>query len=227
MQPILSIALFSVLLPYSLTAAASTNCFEQQGDYVSVPAPNTERISVGVACPQSETNKTCPLATGGKLTEPSTLNITTTGSLKELFDVIGAATGTEFAESLTGSVHNTTYQVESGRTGYYGFTQTYLCYSGVLKDCVKDVKNGTAVRACRPATRQNKKADELPELDGTVAFVNTDSISNLTTNPANTSEKSGPAASPSSQANLGMTVIGQGGLVMMTVVLGLLTWFGL
>ncbi|KAL8720654.1 MAG: hypothetical protein Q9225_002524 [Loekoesia sp. 1 TL-2023] len=114
----------------------------------------------------------------------ATLNITT-NSTEKVFDAIEQATGKPFNDTVIGTVTNLTYQVEPGAMGYYGFTETLNCFAGTLGDCIGgDVMPGTAVEACEPKTLDGTDTSGYLTLDGTGAFVRTDDISNMETNPS-------------------------------------------
>ncbi|KAI4181757.1 MAG: hypothetical protein L6R41_006424 [Letrouitia leprolyta] len=163
---------------------AATDCFTQVGDVYTVPSISTRRVSVGIDCPQSDRNTTCPLQTGGVITESRSLNITT-DSEDKVFDAVRQATNGTFEESITSPVANFTYQVDPGTMGWYGFTPTLYCYGGTLGDCIGgDVVAGTAIEACEPRTLKDSSNTGFNYFDGTGQFVVTDDISNTSTNPA-------------------------------------------
>lgn len=219
-----------ILLSYTpFSAAASADCFTQQRDSYTKPSDGTSRVSVGVACPNSEDKRTCPVETGGFLNFASTLNITTKASA-EVFETIGNATNTEIKKSVYGAVTNGTFDLEAGRTGFYGFTATYRCYAGTFKDCIEDIPSGTAVEACTPETLKSDNSLRVPALEGTTSFVNTDSetIANMTTNPAatvtDTAKTSGPPNADSGAIKLGQR---DGLLLTILVAMGVAAYIAL
>ena len=224
MYPSLTI-FFSILLPYCtvLSAAASADCFRQEGDSYTTPANHSDRISIGVTCSAAE-NKNCIVESGGFVNAQSTLNINTTDPV-EIFDAIGRAVNTDFKASLYGRVSNASITVGPGRNGYVGFTVFLRCYDGVVgdgKDCFDDVPAGVSVTACQPATLSGKSLDRIPYFDGVSSFISTDpeTASKITTNPAATETNDEPVKES------GAVRFGQGGgalmmTTIMTVVLGM------
>lgn len=174
-----------LLLLLVSNARAATDCFTQVGDRYTKPSVTTHRVSVGITCPPSENNVTCSLVVEGCIEEPATLNITT-ASETEIFQAI-QTTDRPFSASVRGSAPRFTYPVEPDRAGYYGFTVTLACFAGTLGDCIGgDVEPGTPIEACTPMTLSGGTADGIPTLDGTGAFVQSDDISEMTTNPSAT-----------------------------------------
>ncbi|KAL8727005.1 MAG: hypothetical protein Q9181_005862 [Wetmoreana brouardii] len=174
------------LLPLlsAYTCRAATDCFAQVGDYYTKPAIITHRVSIGIDCPKSDRNSTCPLQTGGYVTDSAILNITTSSTPK-IFDAIRQKTDKPFYDTITGSVTNSTVQVDAGTVGYWGWTVTLRCYAGTLGDCIGgDVKAGTAVEACTPSTLEATSSTGSPQFDGTGAFVATDNVVDMQTNPS-------------------------------------------
>ncbi|KAL9011605.1 MAG: hypothetical protein Q9173_003566 [Seirophora scorigena] len=164
---------------------AATDCFTQVGDRYSKPALRNHRISAGITCPPSDNNVTCPLDVEGDIEEPATLNITTQ-STSDVFDAV-RTTDRPFEDSVRGRVPTFIFPVEPDRMGYYGFTVTLACFAGTLGDCIGgDVEPGTPIEACTPRTLSGGTADGTPTLDGTGAFVQTDDISEMSTNPSAT-----------------------------------------
>ncbi|KAL8960931.1 MAG: hypothetical protein Q9193_002447 [Seirophora villosa] len=164
---------------------AAGDCFTQVGDRYTKPAPSTHRISAGITCPPSDNNVTCPLAVEGYIEEPATLNITTQ-STSEVFDTV-RTTDRPFEDSVRGSAPTFTFPIEPDRMGYYGFTVTLACFAGTLGDCIGgDVEPGTPIEACTPRTLSGGTTDGTPTLEGTGAFVQTDDISEMSTNPSAT-----------------------------------------
>ena len=105
-----SIVLSTLLFYVLFIAAVFTDCFDQQGDYVSTSSFRIQRISVNVTCSNFNINNTCPLKTGGVVNESFTLNIII-DSLKDVFEVINAAIDSQFAESVTEIVQDIIYQI--------------------------------------------------------------------------------------------------------------------
>ncbi|KAL8761297.1 MAG: hypothetical protein Q9184_002566 [Pyrenodesmia sp. 2 TL-2023] len=178
-------SLSPLLLLLVSKAMAATECFTQVGDRYTKPSITTHRVSVGITCPSSENNITCPLIVEGYIEEAATHNLTT-ASTTEIFEAVQTA-DRPFNTSVRGSAPRFTYPVEPGRTGYYGFTVTLGCFAGTLGDCIGgDVEPGTPVEACSPMTLSGSTADDTNTLDGTGAFVQSDDISEMTTNPSAT-----------------------------------------
>ncbi|KAL9020064.1 MAG: hypothetical protein Q9185_002678 [Variospora sp. 1 TL-2023] len=164
---------------------AATDCFTQVGDSYSKPAGTTRRVSVGIDCPPSDNNVTCPLTVEGYIEEAATLNITTQ-SRSEIFDAVRTDNRT-FEDPVRGRTATFTYPVNPGRMGYYGFTVHLNCFAGTLSDCIgADVEAGTPIEACAPRTLSGGTPDGIPTFDGTGAFVQTDDISEMSTNPSAT-----------------------------------------
>ncbi|KAL8902851.1 MAG: hypothetical protein Q9207_004340 [Kuettlingeria erythrocarpa] len=200
-----------LLLLFSKCMAA-TDCFTQVGDRYTKPSIVTHRVSVGIICPPSENNVTCPLVVEGLIQESATLNISTT-SETEIFDAIQTA-DRPFNASIRGSGPKFTYPVEPGRTGYYGFTPTFACFAGTLGDCIGgDVQPGTPIEACTPLTLSGGTAEGTPTLDGTGAFVEADNISDMTTNPSATAM---PAAERTQESRATSKGYGSGILLFVT-----------
>ncbi|KAI4287112.1 MAG: hypothetical protein L6R35_003627 [Caloplaca aegaea] len=196
-QGILSPA--SLLLLLVSNGMAATDCFTQVGDSYSKPAGTTRRISVGIACPPSDNNVTCPLTAEGYFEEAATLNITTQ-SRSEIFDAVRTDDRT-FEDSVKGRGPTLTYPVDPGRMGYYGFTVHLRCFAGTLGDCIgADVEAGTHIEACAPMTLLGGTPDEIPTFDGTGAFVQTDDISEMSTNPSATAMPAGTNETEESSA---------------------------
>lgn len=225
MYPSLTI-IFCVLLPYCavLSAAASADCFRQEGDSYTTPTNHSDPISVGVTCSTAE-NKNCTIESGGFLNAQRTLNVNTTDPA-EIFDAIGKAVNTDFKEFLYGRVPNVSRTVGPGSNGYIGFTVYLRCYKGVVgdgKDCFDDVPAGVSLTACQPATLSGKDSQGIPDFEGMASFVNTDqeTASKITTNPATTATNAPVADDKDS----GAVMFGQrgGSLMMMvtTVVVGM------
>ncbi|KAL8706616.1 MAG: hypothetical protein Q9201_000363 [Fulgogasparrea decipioides] len=194
-----------LLLPLlsAYTCRAATDCFTQVGDYYTKPAITTHRVSIGIDCPDSDRNNTCPLQTGGYVTESAILNITT-NSTPKIFDAVRQKTGKPFYDTITGSVTNSTVQIEAGKMGYWGWTVTLRCSAGTLGDCIGgDVKAGTAIEACTPSTLEGASSTGFPQLDGTGAFVATDNLADMQTNPS----ASPPPAAKASNENAESTAM--------------------
>ncbi|KAL8649403.1 MAG: hypothetical protein Q9210_004420 [Variospora velana] len=164
---------------------AATDCFTQVGDRYSKPAVTTHRISLGIACPPTDNNITCPLTVEGYIEETATLNITTQ-STSEIFDAV-RTDDRPFEDSVRGRGATFTYPVEADRMGYYSFTVKLGCFAGTLGDCIGgDVEAGTPIEACAPRTLLGGTSDGIPIFDGTGGFVQTDDISEMSTNPSAT-----------------------------------------
>ena len=183
MLRLLSISLLSIFLLVDGIAAAS-NCFTQRGDRYTKHSKRIDIVSAGLVCPQSQSNSTCSVESGGYLTEWSTLNITTPNSNADVFRAVRQTLNQPFDRFIVGTVDSIKYTIQSGKNGYIGFTLSYYCYQGVLGGgCFKDVNAGTAVEACEPRT--SATGGEIPALDGQFSFVSTDAQSaKFTTNPA-------------------------------------------
>ncbi|KAI4169306.1 MAG: hypothetical protein LQ343_005804 [Gyalolechia ehrenbergii] len=152
---------------------AATDCFTQVGDTHTVPANSAQRVSVGIDCPTSERNITCPLQVGGFLKDSPTLNITT-DSKDKVFHAVRQATNGTFDDPVIGSVSNFTYPVEPGAMGFYAFTLTLVCYEGTLGDCIGgDVEPGTPVEACEPRTLDGSSTTGFSSFIGDGNFVAT------------------------------------------------------
>ncbi|KAL8659352.1 MAG: hypothetical protein Q9226_000472 [Calogaya cf. arnoldii] len=164
---------------------AAIDCFTQVGDRYTKPSIVTHRVSVGITCPPSENNVTCPLEVEGSIEEAAVLNITTQ-SPDDIFEAV-ETTARTFSSSTRGSGPKFTYPVEPGRTGYYGFTVILGCFAGVLGDCIGgDVKPGTSIEACTPMTLTGGTTAGIHTLDGAGALAQSDDISDMTTNPSAT-----------------------------------------
>lgn len=208
-------AVLSVLLAYYTvsSAAASADCLRQTGfpaNSSSIPA----RISVGVACSETE-NRTCSVQSGGYVEASSTLNITTSHTA-DILDTFGKAHNVPFNQVKYVDGSNSEFNVEPGQNGYIGYTFSQRCYTGVIEgDCFDDVSTGTPVTACRPRIEQNISNE--PTLQGDITFVDTDEATarNMTDNPA-------LAVKP--KASGAVDLLGQGGwrssLLMVTIVMG-------
>lgn len=200
---------------------AATDCFTQVGDRYTKPSIMTHRISVGIICPPSENNVTCPLVVEGYIQESATLNISTTSTSETaIFDAV-QTTDRPFNASIKGSGPKFTYPVEPGRTGYYGFTPTLACFAGTLGDCIGgDVQPGTPIEACTPLTLSGGTADGTPTLDGTGAFVQSDKISDMSTNPSATAM---PAAERTQESRATSRKCGSG--ILLYVISISLLWY--
>jgi hypothetical protein len=67
-------AVFLLSCP-AFSAAASGDCFKQQGESYTKSANNVQRISDGIACPGSS-DQVCRVVTGGVMDVQNTLNDT-------------------------------------------------------------------------------------------------------------------------------------------------------
>lgn len=173
-----------LLLLFVSNGMAATDCFTQVGDSYSKPAGSTRRrISIGIACPPSDNNVTCPLTVEGYIEEAATLNITTQFT-SEIFDAVRTDNRT-FEDSVKGRGPTFTYPVDPGRMGYYGFTVNLNCFAGTLGDCIgADIEAGTPIEACAPRTLSGGTPDGIPTFDGTGAFIRTNDVSEMSTNPS-------------------------------------------
>lgn len=179
---------FSLILLLITESMATADCFTQVGDQYTKLSIVTHRISIGIDCPRTGNNVTCPLEVEGFIQESATLNITTQFP-DDIFEAVKATTDRPFNSSITGLAPNLKYSVEPGSAGYYGFAVTLGCFDGTLGECDGgDVEPGTPIEACTPLTLTGGTASGIPILDGTGGFVSTDheSISNMTTNPSAT-----------------------------------------
>ncbi|KAL8834866.1 MAG: hypothetical protein Q9170_003566 [Blastenia crenularia] len=207
-----------LLLFLASNGLAATDCFTQIGDTYTKPSIVTNRVSVGLSCPLSQNNLTCLLPTGGLVTEFSTLNFTS-DSENQIFQTVGKVTNTMF-DTVKGSVTNFSYNVDPGAMGYYGFTSTLNCYAGTLGDCIGgNITAGSAVEACEPRKLAGSSNSRYPELDGMGAFVKTDSIADMSTNPSNQSSTD----SSSGSAGTAMQSMSHFG-ALGTLVVGVLVW---
>ncbi|KAL8852455.1 MAG: hypothetical protein Q9221_002685 [Calogaya cf. arnoldii] len=180
-------SLYPLLLLLVSESMAATDCFTQVGELYTKSANKTHRISVGIICPPSEKNFSCPLKHEGFIEEAGTLNITTQYPDK-IFEAVQTPDRlTPFSSSTKGLGPKGIYKVQSGTAGWYGFTVKLGCYTGTLGDCIGgDVKPGTSIEACTPMTPIGRNNAGLLILDGTSAFVLSDNItvSGMTTNPS-------------------------------------------
>jgi hypothetical protein len=200
----------------AFSAAASADCFKQQGDRFTKSTGLTERISPGIVCSNSTTSF-CDLQTGGFVNAEGSVNIST-DARSEIFDAVGKAADMEVRETVYGSAPNVTYRVEPGQAGFYGFTIKLICYDGVLGDCIANVPNGTAVEVCTPGKLRAPSSLGVPILEGDSAFVNMnpESVVNMTTNPA-------AEARDSPAVRMGPA----GGLMAIAVAMGIGSWLAL
>lgn len=201
---------------------AAMDCFIQAGEPRTKPAASVHRVSAGVDCSLSPNPATtCPLQSGGYVTESATLNITTSVASK-VYDAIRDATGRPFHDTITGSVANFTVQVKHGLVGYRGFTAYLNCFRGTLGDCLADenISSGTAIEACTPYVFGGKHGAGEPQMEGESAIVVTDDIFKMSTNPADKS--AGGSKQDESKSSQGShTVFGKSplGITMAGVVL--------
>ncbi|KAL8787751.1 MAG: hypothetical protein Q9213_002071 [Squamulea squamosa] len=174
---------------------AATDCFTQVGDRYTKPSILTHRVE-------------------GIIEEVATLNITTP-SQDDIFEAM-KATDRPFNRTLRGWAPKLTYPVEPGRTGYYGFTVTLGCFAGTLADCIGgEVQPGTSIEACTPMTLASGTTDGTPTLDGTGAFVQSDDISHMTTNPSATAM---PATEETLKSVASLGALGSGMLIFMAII---------
>ncbi|KAL8897616.1 MAG: hypothetical protein Q9192_002487 [Flavoplaca navasiana] len=205
---------------------AAADCFAQVGDRYTKSSIVTHRISIGIECPPSGNNVTCPLEVEGFIQESATLNITTQFP-DDIFEAVKATTDRPFNSSITGLAPNLTYSVEPGSTGYYGFTVTLGCFDGTLGECDGgDVEPGTPIEACTPLSLAGGTASGIPTLDGTGGFVSTDdeSISNMTTNPSATAPPETEETEETEETQESMATSGtlRSGVLILVTFVGLL-----
>lgn len=240
--------ILSVLLSYCtvFSAAASADCFRQEGTLEIIQSNITSRISAGVACSKAA-NQSCLLESDGLVSAPSTLNITTAHTA-EVFDAIGKAVNSPFPfnESGYGDVSRMSISIGPGENGYISYNLYLRCYDGVIEnECFDDIPAGMPVKACQPWGNVIISGEVFPRLNSTFEFVPTDEATalNMTDNPAaalkaevdsgtangtgsdtasgtGSGTASGPDSGPDSGA---VKLLGQGGwwssMVMMTVVM--------
>lgn len=100
-----------------------------------------------------------------------------------------------FNATLTGWMTNSTMKINQGQKGYVGFTPHMRCYDGTVGDCIgDDVENRTVVEACTPLRFDLAVQDGLPSLEGVSAFVQTDDVGGMESNPAMVWPREGNAA---------------------------------
>jgi hypothetical protein len=177
-------AVFLLSCP-AFSAAASGDCFTQQGESYTKSANNVQRISEGIACPESS-DQVCQLIAVGVVDVQNTLNDTKGDDATELTGYIRQDGKIDFPVAKWGTVPGEMYDVRPGRAGYYGFTPTYRCYVGVLGNCLRNFTAGTWVEACRVVPLGQDLYSGIPDVQGTTSFIDTDrdTIANMTTNPA-------------------------------------------
>ncbi|KAL8688399.1 MAG: hypothetical protein Q9218_005678 [Villophora microphyllina] len=176
-----------LLLAYTSTSTAQTQCFTQIGNSYTKPSISTHRISTGISCHPSTANGSCPLNGSGYITESPTLNITTP-SHDNILTSVSQAVSQPFDPNITGACSNVTQYISHSTTGYISITPTLICCQGTLGPCfANDAPVGSAIEACTPRiVNVTDTAGGFRIMDGVIAFVETDEgrLSEMTTNPS-------------------------------------------
>lgn len=183
MYSIISSTTFIVFSYYiSSIAAASLECFQQQGDSFTIPSPDSTRVSVGVTCLESH----CDLRPAGFVNANSTLNVTLPAPA-EIFVAVGRANNITFPQSVYGAVSDRNlFIIGENQSAFVAFTITYQCFDGFMTDCAREKPNVVAIGACRPLLTSEHDLQGVPIFEGNLSLVKTTSsnVANMSTNPA-------------------------------------------